>query len=297
MAVDMFTVGTCKYLCWIDRYSGFSWLHKFLKDPNTSKVVTVLRDAFLQSGFPHRIRADSGPQFRTEFNLFCSNNKIIRETSAPYCPQSNGLAESGLKQIKNLILKCQETKQSFEESYAALRNCPRTCDGLSSSELFFNRQLRYPGLPQLPRDIDFRAAGLKRQNDKEGEKVKVNDRKSQRYLEPLKVGDQVLIQNEKSRKWSIQGTVARFSETKRLYYILDENNKTSHRNRKHLKLLIPKKHMVKIVSTQAVYKLKSCLKNVQSKERKMVRFQEKCSKTKCLGHITSKNITLSKCKQ
>ena len=56
-----------------------------------------------------------------------SNKGIKHETSSPYNPQSNGLAESAVKNIKHLLLKCSMTGQDFGEALHAWRNVPRAC--------------------------------------------------------------------------------------------------------------------------------------------------------------------------
>ena len=164
IATDMFLLKTYQYLIWVDRFSGYTWVHPFNKHPNISKVIEVLHNSFLQTGFPRRKRSDFGQQNRTEFNRWCTENKIIKETSSPYRSRSNRLAENAVKQVKNLIIKCQNTKASFEAAYLALKSCPRSSDGLSASELFYGRQLKIPGLPYIETQNDYNKLEQERQN-------------------------------------------------------------------------------------------------------------------------------------
>ena len=46
------------------------------------------------------IRSDRGGEYEAPFGDFCSQNGIIHQTTAPYSPQQNGVAER-----KNITLK------------------------------------------------------------------------------------------------------------------------------------------------------------------------------------------------
>ena len=53
------------------------------------------------------IRSDRGGEYESPFNEFCSEHGIIHQTTAPYSPQSNGIAERKnrtLKEIMNAML-------------------------------------------------------------------------------------------------------------------------------------------------------------------------------------------------
>ena len=53
------------------------------------------------------LRSDRGGEYDTPFNLFCSEHGIIHQTTAPYSPQSNGVAEwknRTLKEMMNAML-------------------------------------------------------------------------------------------------------------------------------------------------------------------------------------------------
>ena len=87
------------------------------------------------------LRSDGGPQFRTEFSAFCSNNGIKHELSSPYNPESNRLAEAAVKNIKTLITCCHKLGENLQLAIAAWRNMARA-DGVSPSQLFFGRRQR-----------------------------------------------------------------------------------------------------------------------------------------------------------
>ena len=72
----------------------------------------------------------------------------MHELSAPYNPNSNGLAESAVKNVKFLLAKCADTDEDPHRALYEWRNIPRT-DGYSPAQLLFGRQ-QYTYVPTLP---------------------------------------------------------------------------------------------------------------------------------------------------
>ena len=101
------------------------------------KTKACLKDElnswFIEYGYP-----DGGPQFRRDFKGYCDKHYIHHELSSPYNPQSNGLAEAAVKNMKSLILHCVDRKENLSIAIAAWRNMARA-DGVSPAQLFYNR--------------------------------------------------------------------------------------------------------------------------------------------------------------
>ena len=95
--------------------------------------VGQLSDWFTEFGWPTAIRTDGGPQFRT---LFCNQNGIKHELSSPYNPESDGLAEAAVKNIKSIITRCNKEGENIRLAIAAWRNMMRA-DGISPSQLCY----------------------------------------------------------------------------------------------------------------------------------------------------------------
>ncbi len=90
----------------VDHYSGYPFVRR-LSTTTAAAVTRTLAGWWELFGFPSVIRADGGPQFRClEFLDFCKRRDIELETSSPYNPRSNGLAEAAVKNCKKLLLKC-----------------------------------------------------------------------------------------------------------------------------------------------------------------------------------------------
>ena len=117
------------WLVLADRYSGYVW-NACIKDKCAETVVKQLRSWFIEFGWPNSLRTDGGPAYRNEFTRFCTANGIKHELSSPYNPESNGLAEAAVKNMKALVERCYSRKENLEEAVAAWRNMTRA-DGTS----------------------------------------------------------------------------------------------------------------------------------------------------------------------
>ena len=112
-------------------------------------MTTQLHNWFTEYGWPSTIQKVGGaPSYRGEFTTFCNSNGIKHELCSAYNPESNGLAEAAVKNMKSLVEICSERKESFTEAIAAWRNMARN-DGTTPAELFYGRKLRQT-LPMLP---------------------------------------------------------------------------------------------------------------------------------------------------
>ena len=109
---DLFQIGKNYYLVMVDRYSGFPFVER-LTNLSTTAILKVLEDWFNTFGWPERIRTDNGPQYRSEFDEFCEDHNIIHENSSPHYPQSNGISEAAIKQMKFLLQKVKENKKTL----------------------------------------------------------------------------------------------------------------------------------------------------------------------------------------
>ncbi|KAI3825408.1 hypothetical protein L1987_06891 [Smallanthus sonchifolius] len=87
-----------KSYCFVvtDDFSRFSWVKFLASKAETTKLVQFLILA-LENLFNlkvRRIRSDNGREFKnSKMGLFCLQNGIHHEFSAPYVPQQNGVAE------------------------------------------------------------------------------------------------------------------------------------------------------------------------------------------------------------
>ena len=96
--MDLFDAAGKKWLAVICRFSGYAWL-SLLKKTTTAYIMQTLDNLITEYGFPSIIRLDGGPQFCLECDEYCKKNAIKQELFSPFNPESNGLAESAVKNL------------------------------------------------------------------------------------------------------------------------------------------------------------------------------------------------------
>ena len=134
----LFDFGSRKFLVCIDQWSGYPVFQK-LNSTTTASILHVLTGWFQILGWQRSIRSDGGPQFRGDFSAFCEKNNIKHELSSPYNPRSNGLTESAVKIVKNILKKCSDENGNPERALYEWRNLPRD-HGYSPAQLMFGRR-------------------------------------------------------------------------------------------------------------------------------------------------------------
>jgi len=231
VSVDLCDANGGIYLVMVDRFSGYPFSCR-LRSTITSSITKQLTTWFREYGWPLTIGSDGGPQFRSEFESFCRNNHIVHELSSPYHPQSNGLAEAAVKNVKALLNK-STTASGFAEAIQAFRNTPRTsvpgCD--TPASLFFGRHQRQPKLPRLP---------------VESTSTTETKEDGRRTLPPLRVGTRVRLQDPHSHRWDTQGRVETVRDNGRSYVILKDSGRFTTRNRRYIKPVISENPRKKI---------------------------------------------------
>ena len=218
VGVDLFQVGNKHYLVMIDRFSGFPFV-KQLQSLTSTAIINKIKGIFLEHGYAKKVRSDQGPQFRAEFGQFCKEHGIIHETSSPYNPRSNGLAEAAVKNCKYLMLKCHSF-EAFQEALLEFRNTPRATNGLSPAQMFIGRMQR-TALPRLLQKTD--------------ETIKAENQDGVERGGVFNVGETVRVQDPKSGRWRIKGTIISISKTGRSYTIKTEDGAVIERNRRFTK--------------------------------------------------------------
>ncbi|CAH8663610.1 unnamed protein product [Dicrocoelium dendriticum] len=109
----------------------------------TEAVFNKLRCQFVGHGRPEQLVADNRPWFVSgEFQGFATKWEFVHQQTIPYHNQSNGKAESAVKQAKRLLSKAKETG---EDPYLMLlknRNNPSTNITLSPLQRLYSRKTR-----------------------------------------------------------------------------------------------------------------------------------------------------------
>ena len=216
----------------MDQWSGYP-LYQRMTSTTSALVIRVLCGWFNTLGWPSVIRTDGGPQFRNEFSQFCEQNSIKHKLASPYNPRANGLAESGVKVVKDLLLKCMGEKGDMRRILYEWRNMPKS-HGFSLAQLLFGRSqnmlLPQPAAAFLP--IDFKEAALARDQLFSSQADHYN--RDIVNLEQLSPGQLVRVQNENTGLWDLTGTLSDIRPDG-LPYLIDIEGRTFIRGRPKLK--------------------------------------------------------------
>ncbi|UYV69217.1 K02A2.6-like, partial [Cordylochernes scorpioides] len=229
IGMDLFKFENKWYLVVIDYYSRFPEMVQ-LDRLTASVVVRSCKSIFARHGIPETVVSDNGTQFGAarEFANFARQYGFTHVTSSPRFPQSNGMAEAGVKIAKLILKKNQDPSLGLLE----YRSTPLE-NGYSPAELLMGRKLRTT-LPIAPENLNPKLVDSQALKRKEGRRRK--DMKS-RYdrrcgatdMEELSEGDTVWITD--MRTW---GIVKKKASTPRSYMV-DTPVGTLRRNRFHLR--------------------------------------------------------------
>ncbi|GFO24442.1 Pol polyprotein [Plakobranchus ocellatus] len=136
LGIDLLEFRKKSYLVVMDYYSR--WLEiAFISNTSANTVITKLRVIFATHGLPDEL-SDNGPQFASgEFQRFVNEMEIKHVTSSPHFPQSNGLAESGVKIAKHIL-----QQSDWTSALMIYRATPHSSTNVSSAEALMNRKIR-----------------------------------------------------------------------------------------------------------------------------------------------------------
>ncbi|XP_057332043.1 uncharacterized protein K02A2.6-like [Microplitis mediator] len=134
------------YLVIIDAYS--KWVDiRAMKDITAPTTIAVFRTYFANWGLPMSLVTDYGPTFTSkEFKEFLERHGVIHMLTAPYHPESNGLAENAVKsfeaKFKLLLLNGYSRAEALDSYLFYYRSTPHGTTGLSPAELHLKRKVR-----------------------------------------------------------------------------------------------------------------------------------------------------------
>ena len=221
------------YLVLVDRFTGWP-LVKRLTKLDTGAIINVLEEWFFEYGKPVRLRSDNGPQFRSEFQDWCKKMDIVSELSSSYNHQANGAAECAVREMKKLLEKTDQNWNRFRRALREYRNTPRF-DGLSPAQWLFGQRQRTDAVAspmtyarisdeQFKKHLELRGC----MQDRVAEKFK-----SPRSKEQFHPGDKVVVQDHRTKRWSIEAVIVK-SISKRSFRLTDGSREFT-RNRKFLR--------------------------------------------------------------
>ena len=232
--IDYASFGNRKMIVIKDRASGFLNVVE-TKNQTTEEAMRAIHEWSFTYGLPHVVRSDGGPAFRKGFSSYLEGMGILHKLSSPYNSQSNGLAERGVRQIKDVLQKKKKVdKQELQKIVFDINNHVQKREG-TAAERFFRRSPRSNLPNSVNREIDHRNLISNRHKKQE----KIATAKGRKSKDQFEVGDDVVIQNPQTKRWNIEGVIKeeRVAEDNNTYsYIISLNEGgTTLRNKRFLK--------------------------------------------------------------
>ena len=123
-----------------DYYSYYPAVYD-LKRTNTLNVIHTTKAAFSRHGIPEIVVSDNGSQYTSKYyQPFARDWQFQHRTSSPRYARFNGLAESSVKVLKNLIKKCKSSTLDILKGLLIHRSTPLGY-GKSLTEFIMGRKL------------------------------------------------------------------------------------------------------------------------------------------------------------
>nr|CAI5851190.1 unnamed protein product [Callosobruchus analis] len=227
---DFFEFQSKNFILLIDSYSNWIEVEQ-TKSKTAEEVINFCKNKFKQFGVPEIFFADNVPFNSSKFREFARKYNFEVRFSSPHYHQSNGLAERYVGIVKNMLKKCTTLKDLpvFIMEYHAT---PLPNMKYSPSQLFLNRLLKtkLPVSDKLLRPMTIDHKQIQHNLKCKQAIQKANYDKTARNLPALEIGDNVLIQQNKT--WKKGKVVDKVND--RSYIVKDEFGSTLHRNRRFL---------------------------------------------------------------
>ena len=123
IGTDLFQFQNKDYRVTVDYFSNFFGI-VYLSTTASNTVIKKLKGQIAAYGIPDEVVSDNGPQYESdEFQAFAKSFGFKQTRTSPHHPQSNGKAESAVKQSIKIL---QMTRESGTDYYLALLNIRNT---------------------------------------------------------------------------------------------------------------------------------------------------------------------------
>ena len=176
---------------------------------SAKSTTEKLKKMFATHGTPIRLESDNGPPFTSrEFSEFAEVEGFQHHRVTPMHPRSNGEAENFMKLLNKTEQRARIQKISstiaLQEMLTSYRSAPHPATGITSYEGMMNRLVRtkldYKG--RLTEQFSKRETQVNERDRQYKERVKQNAENKNTKEHNFKVGDLVLLRQQKENKWS-----------------------------------------------------------------------------------------------
>ena len=142
VATDLFQLENKDYLVTVDYFSDFFEVDR-LYSTTSETVIKKLKGHFARYGIPDEIISDNGSQFTAEeFRVFAQAYGFKHTRTSPHHHQSNGKAESAVKQAKKTLRMARVSGNDFYLALLNVRNTPQEGYNRSPAQRMMSRNTK-----------------------------------------------------------------------------------------------------------------------------------------------------------
>ena len=207
IGIDPFHFGGSWYLAMVDQFSGYPFVER-LPSQTTTYIIKALKPILDVFGNPEWLICDNGRNLISKQMFdFLEKRNIRCSPASPYYPQSNGVSEACVKNVKLLLAKYQQNWEEFNTALLQWRDTPND-SGMTPSQMFLGRRIR-SSLPTLPDSFRLKPEEAQAGADTRKEKRTTSfDKRPSKPLPDLAVNQRVVVQERTGdMNWIHDGTV------------------------------------------------------------------------------------------
>ena len=251
IAADLFQFENKQYLVTTDYYSNFFEVDR-MYSTTSDAVIKKLKAHIARYGVPDEMVSDNGPQFAAEeFRVFAQRYGFRHTRTSPHYPQSNGKAESAVKQAKKILRMARASGNDFYLALLNVRNTPQEGYNTSPAQRMMSRSTR----TTLPVSTSLLKPHMAKNSSESILQRQAKQRrhydKGSKALQQLYEGDRVKIQPvTPGQKFWTDGRVVR--QVRPRSYEVQADGKVYVRNRRHLRNYEPKEDVGPVVDPPGV---------------------------------------------
>lgn len=235
IAVDIAEFQRSYYLVIVDYYSR--WIEALkISSKSSSVIISKLKEVFSRFGIPRTLIADNMPFNSIEFKQFSQEWNVTIITTSPYYPQSNGLVEKSVGIVKEMLKKCQETKQDLQLYLLNYRNSPISNLEVSPAQLLNSRHLRskIPMREELLKPKLVEDSIYEKMIETQKAQKSHYDRKSLNREDSFTEGQEVWVQDVFNKTWD-EGVIEKKLQQPRSYLVSIKDKGIKRRNNRFIK--------------------------------------------------------------